>query len=921
MSVKRCLVILVGAIMLFPVVGLAVSWEKSELHEGDEAGRLSATAVDRFGRVHAVYAATVGPLDVGTTFYYRLRPSASEGFPAPDFSGAIAFLELSREGLYLAMDITDDLVIQVVFVGADGLVYLLESEDDGGTWTQTILATDAKIDTTEGGVDIASSSRSAVVYSSVDGARVVEQGALGAWGDPQSIIQGARRGVGPAIVDTPGGIDADRFNERMVVFYDDLGEELKMVRQNALGVWSSTSVITEVVNLTRPDIAFHQGEVAVSFSDLTSIRMCEFVPRAGTSGTVFSDYEWRFETVATESELDLDAGQFYGAHVPIAYDVKGDPMVAYSENAFFILVGRTLEIKTKRRVPTLGWVGDTVEVLPSVTGLGFDLTDPGGIDLVTSVNGDPALVYEQDRGDESSVIFARPNPAPWVMVEPESSSDKSNTSAPAVATGRNGEIYMVHSSVTGGGLLVGGAEMIQAPQLTIFSGGEEATVSLEDSDRPYVSWAMTVTSDGTLHLVGLQMETTAATSGDLLYFRSSAEGEVGSSSLVGEVGMAAGGPLSLGSDGRGNLYVGFLGTDGSPSVYSLNRGAVAWGEFANVPATNVVGMDMAVRNDGGVMVSYFDASARAVRVFSNMNSRSGALEAVFSTENVRSLGGADRDPIDTACVIGPDGKMRVSYIQSGDLNVALSGAIGGNAFSNSRIASGFLDGQLEVASRGDRYVIFIYTERNGGTLISVTLQDLALASRDAFLVPGSVLTSSRARQSMDVTMDANGFPVAAMGLSTSFGFLLSQDKILLVRPADALDDDNDGIPLLSEEAYCLDPDQVDLTDFLPESRISDVGTAKLLRHQFRAPDLPGIRVAEASVRYGDFLFTYEGSSDLVSWGPEIVEPDETVSFISAPQDLPDTVYCKEVGIGWFYLEAYLLNNPRRFSRLTLERER
>lgn len=899
------------------MLGLAVGWEKVTVHEGEEAGRLSATAVDRFGRVHTVYVARLGVLDA---ILYRLRPSASEGFPEPSFTGVITFLESGTEGRYLAMDITNDLVIQVVFTDSDGSVCLQESRDDGANWEQTILATDAQTDDSTGGVDIASSSQSAVVYTVPGGAQVIEQNAIGDWGSPQIIIAGPNRGVGPAIVDTPGGIDADQFNERMVVLYDDLGEQVKMVRQNSLGFWSATSVVADVANLTSPDIAFFQGQIAVSFSDLTSIRVCEFVPRTGTSGTMFSDYEWRSETAVAESELDLDMGEFFGARVPIAYDAKGDPMVAYSKNVFAILAGRTLEIRTTRRVPTLGWVADVVETLPSVTGLSFDFTNPGGIDLVTSVNGDPALVYERDRGDESSVIFARPFTAPWVIVEPESSSTKSNTAAPAVATGLNGEIFMIHSSVTGG-ILFGGVETIQAPQVTIFSGGEETTVDLEDTDKPYVSWAMTVTSDGTLHLVGLQMDTSAATSGDLLYFRRSAEGVVSSSSLVGEAGMAAGGPLTLGNDGGGNLYVGFLSTDGSPSVYSLNKGSTAWSKLASGVATNVVGMDMAVRNDGGVVVSYFDATARAVRVFSNMNARSGVLDSAFSVENVRVLGGTDREPLDTACVIDPDGKMRVSYIQSGDLNMALSGTIGVNPFSNFRITSALMDGQLEMASRGDRYGIFIHTERDGGTLTSVLLQDLTELSLDTFLVPGSALTSSRARQSLDVTMDANGFPVAAVGLSTSFGFLISSDKVFLARPADALDDDGDGIPLLAEEAHCLDPEQVDSADLLPESSASNSAAGTALRHQFRAPNLPEVRVEEASARYGDFLFTYEGSSDLVSWSPETTDPDEAVSFISLPLDLPDTVYCKEIIFGWLYSEPYLLNNPRRFSRLTLVRER
>lgn len=915
----------------------AISWERTSIGQGADVGKMVSTVVDRLGRVHVAYveaAGITGNADDEAGLVYKIRQTASRDFAELTENPGVAFFDSNRVPRYMDMDVSFDLTVQLAVVDRQGRVRVFERAKDATSWTETQVAINATIHPTKGGVSIRSAGNGAVraglVFTRSTGildtpgtAQFVEQIGPGNWGTPVTIFSGAGSGIAARLANTPQGVQGSSNTRRVVVAYDEVNDQVHVVRQtvttvlgNPLATWSSAEEIVSLPDLTRPDIEYANGQIGVtSVAPSGGVRYHSRRLMNGAAGTSYADYLWGSEFVASADELDPDEGEFFQAHAPLAYDSAGDPMVAYSRNFFAIFVAGGVDVRTKRRVGALGWEESIVNDFPSDgNGRIFQVE---GIDLSMSVNGDPALVYRWAAGGDADPIvrFARPTPAPWVIERPENTTDLSQASAPAVARGLNGDLHMVVSGGTGG-LLFGPSFSYGPRRLITFSGDAETSVDIPSSGNPFVSNAATVTPDGTVHVVGLRIVEVGDKMGDVIYSPCPHDGPFGSGGLVTEgTNEAIPGALILESDGGGNLYCAYLAEGGGFFVRMLPSGSSTWETF-HASTRNTVGLDMAVRGDGGVAVSWFDGSN--IKLLATVDPRNGARSELATYEYAV----ATPSPADTAVVFAPDGRPRIAFPSGGILNYLIPRRTGGviGLFEKTELANNHLNAVLEMEAGGGAVHIMSHTSLTGGTLKHLRVGNGLVTDNDSFSVPAHDLTRPDSVQSLSTAVDRNGFPVMAVGFTRSFGLLSSADSVLLCRPADGMDRDNDGIPVLLEEAHCLGDEFPHSRDFLARGMVSQTPTSITMSFEFRRPDLFGGSFGNRR-EFGDFSFGIETSTDLKSWELQSNVTGQIANVYNPEVWADEGPYCLRTMMGFLHVKGQPAVGPKVFHRLSIRRVR
>ena len=160
------------------------------------------------------------------------------------------------------------------------------------------------------------------------------------------------------------------------------------------------------------------------------------------------------------------------------------------------------------------------------------------------------------------------------------------------------------------------------------------------------------------------------------------------------------------------------------------------------------------------------------------------------------------------------------------------------------------------------------------------------------------------------------------GLAGSFINSSAVDTVLLARPADALDDDGDGIPLLQEEAHCLDRFSPDSGDGLPTGFASRSADGEVLMgYSVRIPLVETASPEPAGLRAGEFVYSYQVSTLLDNWTPETFIPGSVEVVGSAAGAITADSVCIDRGISVRYSPGFVTENPRRFSRLEVTRDR
>ena len=647
------------------------------------------------------------------------------------------------------------------------------------------------------------------------------------------------------------------------------------------------------------------------------------------------DVTWVGGKITTADEDPTDADDFGGfaEKTGTTLDAAGNPWVVYSR----LVEGNSEDIRARRATPGTGWEVSVIEKFDRMGG-----RTSNSLAVASGENGDPSVVFERDNGGESDLVFARPFSAPWVVGTPGAFDDVRQSFAPAMTNHPDGSFCLVTSHSTGGGFILPGfpADPFRYTdrKLLTYAGGEVTELDLASSAIPHVANAVATTPDGVVHIISLRKETLAAAAGEVIYTAANNGRPV--SDIAGQtiVGEAASGPVSLGSDSAGNLYATYLRPDGGIEIRTLepdNLGST-WETVATLSVPSPVGIDLAVRADGALGVSYYDSSRSGtglpeegaqVRYFSDIDPRTGNRTSAFLDYGAFSLSDRDVPPLNTACAILPDGLPRITFALRGPVKYLRPNTSRSIPFEVFEPIVGFLGSTVDMVARGNEIHLLAHTESEGGTLRHVRFSDadpLPVEENNVFITPGFALKSA-ARTKVAATIDANGFPVMAAGLFTGTPGTpfnpFAEDVVLLSRPADALDDDSDGIPLLLEQAHCLNRFSPDPLDLLAQSSASRSTNGNVIQgFGVRVPRLPE-HPEESGLRVAEFAYLYQVSADLTAWSPETFEAGSVEFAASSSGPITVDSICVDRGISYRYLSSYVEANPRRFSRIEVTRDR
>lgn len=884
----------------------ALDWDPGSIALGLNAGKTCAVGVDRGGRLHTVHGSETATHRVLT---YSMRPTPAQGFSTvtelysttnPDWGPA-----------HLDIDVTGDFTVQIAVVTVGGGLIVYEKSASSASFTQTLSRVGVAMGSANGGISLLAAgngvSLPSLAYTATDGSlKFIEKGS-GGWSSAATVTSGANTGLAPVLIDTFGGLIVPNPLSKVIFSYNDATDQIQASYFSIIAnAWLAPENVAPAPGVTRPDADVHFGKQGVSYtlnhgSGETRIRQVRFAE--GSPGS------WTLRTVASSDEMESDF-DFFGTTTGMRYDAAGNAMVAYKRDSFPILALFTRDIRARRYNPATGWERTTVNSFAG--GFTQDL------DLATNQAGDPVLVYDLDLGDDESVFqWARPVSEPWVAPANPLTSF-AHTFAPGLATGPDGTVYLAAGVANQAGIF--DPRSYQSPRLFSFRGNQVQTLNLGSSSNPHVANAVTVTPDGVVHVVSLRVVNSSSTTGDLLYFRV-VDGMVADVTLVddggSEINIADRGVLRLGANAAGRLYLAFTRSAGGTAILTLPPGSPLgpgqrpWEQFANVGVTSP-GYDLVVRPDDGVILSYYQSGTRNIRCYGNVNLATGAKNATFSDDLYVILSVGTPVPPNIACSLTSAGVPKLAYCNDGTifyLSRSGSGATG------VILADGYPGAWVDFTTAAGISNITAQSTVDGGSLFNYRFEEATPStplSSGRFGTPGIGFSSLGGE--LVATPDASGFPFVVTGLlSGGAPLFLFFDDVMLCRPADALDDDGDGVPLLLENAHMMAsnfPDAPLLPDpyFIHDLEIGFTVRTPLLN----SVNFPAMH----RVQYGEYIYAMKRSDDLRVFR----SPDAGTSFQgSATTQVAPGVRSSNIGLN--FSPSFRTSKPRNFVRLQVTRAR
>ena len=483
----------------------AIDWGNTQisLTGSAEVVAISDVAVDAAGRTHTVFVQNF----LDNVIVYRMRESGSAGFSDAE---TVKVPSADAEALHVSIDVTEDFTVQVAVLDELGNVRVYEKEERSTDWSDTFVGLLGSLEP-EAGIDIRSRGNgiagSALVYTKANGGTTgggilfSAQQPDGGWNPPLDIAPGRNVDTGLAPTLIPTGILT---RPLMVISYnsaEDRIEETSFTRSLLPPMssgWRAPRQIAPSTIAARPDAEVRNGTIGVSFSpDGARVRYAEFQPPAPSV-----EETWLLSTVTSEDELEAGMVQSFGSSTALTLDAAGNPWIAYTRDQASGFNIRTRDIRARRLIPGIGWELSIVETPTSPTA--SNLQNTSALHLASGDNGDPSLIYEQDNGNTSTLFFARPETAPWVVGPPESLADRSVTSGASLTSGSDGTIYLAAS--TGFRRTDFGLPSVsnQLPVVVTYKDGEETREELPSTPENHPATAVVTTPDGALHALALR---------------------------------------------------------------------------------------------------------------------------------------------------------------------------------------------------------------------------------------------------------------------------------------------------------------------------------------------------------------------------------------------------------------------------------
>jgi hypothetical protein len=884
----------------------ALDWDSRSIALGTNAGKSCAVGVDRAGRIHTVHSSETTTDKVLT---YSMRPTPAEGFTTviPLSSSA----DPDSAAAHVDIDITADFTVQIAVATVGGALLVYEKTASFPGFTQTLARSGVAMGSANGGVSLVAAgngmSFASIAYTGSDGSlKFIEKGA-GGWSSAASVTSGSNTGLAPALIDTFGGLIVPNPLNKAIFSYNDATDQIQASYFSLIsGTWLAPENVAPAPVFTRPDADVHLGKQGVSYtlnhgSGETRTRQVRFAE--GSSGS------WTLRTVATSDEMESDF-DFFGTTTGMRFDAAGNARVAYKRDSFPILALFTRDIRVRHFNPATGWERTIVDTFVS--------RYTQDLDLAANEAGDPALVHDLDPGAEDSVFsLARPVSEPWVVPATPLTSF-GHTFAPGLATGPDGTVYLAAGVANQAGIF--DPRTYLSPRLFAFRGNQVDTVNLGSSSNPHVANAVTVTPDGVVHVVSLRVTTTSSTTGDLLYFRV-VNGLVADVTAVDDGGVdtnfADRGVLRLGANADGRLYLAFTRSAGGTAILTLPPGSTLgpgqrpWEQFANVGITSP-GYDLVVRPDDGVVLAYYLAGPRTIRCYANVDLVTGAKNATFADGLYATLAVGTPAPPNVACSLTSAGVPKIAYCNDGAIRYL---SRSGSATTAHILADGYPDSWVDFTTAGGISNIIAQSPVDGGSLFNHSFEEAAPStplSSGRFGTPG--IGFSALGGEMVATADASGFPFVATGLlSGGAPLFLFFDDVMVCRPADALDGDGDGVPLLLENAHMMASNFPDAHHLPDPYFINDLEIGFTIRTPLvNSVNFPALHRRQ----HGEFLYAMKRSNDLRVF----MSPDAGTSLQgSASTEVAPGVRSSNLGLN--FSPAFRTTRPRNFVRLQVTRVR
>ena len=906
---------LLGCALLSTPRSLALDYEVQFFDQTLSTDGAVSVAVDRAGREHLV--AFVTDASGGRVSY--VRQDHNPAVPPAPVTLLTATTSAERV-VHLSIDVSPNFAVVIAMITEGGALKIFEKGASQGSFSKVVDEGSVALGTTSGGVSIVAAGNGfsfhSAAYTASNGSLRFIQNSLSGW-TTQVVTSASNTGLAPALSDTYGGSLAPIVTPRIIVSYDDAAKQVQASYYSLLSnSWQAPVPIETVSGFTRPDVDVFRGKLGVSYeTSTTSGSTSTFLVRYAENSAA----SWALQTVASSSELG--SLEFFDNTTCMRFDAAGNPMVSYQRDVFPVFALYTLDLRLRRYLPGIGWELNTVYDHDD----GFTRVHK----LVTDGAGDPvvASLVKSLGGGNSYVALFQAASRPWsCQVPPTLSNGHAHTFAPALATGPDGTTYLV-AGVANQSSIFDPRSYLQ-PRLYAFKGSHTTETVIPSSLNPHVANAIAVGSDGVVHVVTLRVTSTSSVSGDLLYFRI-VDGIATHSVAVDEsgtaVGIASRNPIRLGIDDAGQLYLGYGRAAGGaalatlPPGSNLSPGQLPWTTVTTASGATG-GTDLVVRGDGGYCFAYFNQSDRTIRSFSNVSLIDGHPVSPPQSSLVATLSAGSINPLNVACTFGHAQKPVFATCEAADaVRIYVKGALGIFAYD---VSSGVPTPStyVDLLYRDGFYDLCYSNATDGGSLYHVRMPHggfLSPTMEGRICQPG--VGPSGLGGDLVASYDAHGFPWMTHGfVAGGAPLFLFFDDILLARPADSLDLDDDGIPLLSEDAHCLANNFPDSHLLLPQSFVTNNGTNVAVGYSFRHPFVnSSFGVPYGTMQFGDFRYTLTTSEDLSYFDTPLIGAGSPLGTILPPP-------ADGVGMRGFqasFTPTFRSTHPHYFARLTVSRER
>jgi len=260
--------------------------------------------------------------------------------------------------------------------------------------------------------------------------------------------------------------------------------------------------------------------------------------------------------------------------------------------------------------------------------------------------------------------------------------------------------------------------------------------------------------------------------------------------------------------------------------------------FSSIPdAAADDSIALSIRRDGKVGVASWNKEGGVVMTSEVSPNQHEVIQ--------REVGETMGDEVHVDCVYGRDGRLLPVWSDNGELRLL-----------NTQFTTVADRSKIRLREEQDGTLVVHYLAYYFQTLITVRLdrQTWETSERIRNLDLTSLLVDGPTR--MDLAVDPNGFPCVALSVQTQEG-----SRVFFASPADAHDQDGDGIPLVTENAHCLDP-SAESGGMLPVTKVGAFSGEISVTTDYRRPSY---HRSYFERMVGEFQYNSMLSADLNAW--------------------------------------------------------